>query len=127
MNTKEFNNWIESVCYTEWMEWANRPSEKRKGRNNILPEIINYLNKHLEEFNEQALTIEKRTQILVPCVSPRTWLAASETLIDQCLENHFGKKYESVSALPKDEIIHHLIGIIGENAAKRFADYMIGK
>ena len=50
MTHKEFENWMNSVSYTEWMEWAKKPSENRNGRKNILPEIVEYLSDHPEEF-----------------------------------------------------------------------------
>lgn len=43
MEQKDFNDWMESISYSEWMEWAKMPSETRMGRNNILPEVIDYL------------------------------------------------------------------------------------
>jgi hypothetical protein len=44
--------------------------------------------------------------------------------VDQCLENTFGKRYDSIASMPKEEIIHQLAGIIGPEVAKNFADYI---
>ena len=115
MTHKEFENWMNSVSYTEWMEWAKKPSENRNGRKNILPEIVEYLSDHPEEFC-------KPTQLEV---SPRTWLAVSETLIDQCLEAVFGQKYDSIDSIPKDEIMRLVSGFVGDDAAERFANYIM--
>lgn len=123
MEQKDFNDWMESISYSEWMEWAKMPSETRKGRNNILPEIISYLMNYPEDFNEPVRLIDG-LPIAAPGVSPRTWVSASETLVDQCFENTFGKRYDSIASMPKEEIIHQLAGIIGPEVAKKFADYI---
>lgn len=123
MELKDFNDWMESISYSEWMEWAKMPSETRKGRNNILPEIISYLMNYPEDFNEPVQLIDG-LPIAAPGVSPRTWVSVSETLVDQCLENTFGKRYDSIASMPKEEIIHQLAGIIGPEVSKKFADYI---
>lgn len=123
MEQKDFNDWMESISYSEWMEWAKKPSETRKDRNNILPEIISYLTNHPEDFNEPLQVIDG-LPIAIPGVSPRSWVGASEALIDQCLNNSFGKRYVSIASMPEEEIIHQLAGIIGPEVAKRFADYI---
>ena len=123
MTHKEFENWMNSVSYSEWMEWAKKPSETWKGRNNILPEIIDYLTEHPEDFNEPVQLIDG-LPIAAPGVSPLTWVGVSETLVVQCLETRFGKRYDSIASMPKEEIIHQLAGIIGPEVAKNFADYI---
>ena len=125
MTHKEFENWMNSVSYTEWMEWAKKPSETRKDRNNILPEIIDYLTEHPEDFNEPVQLIGG-LPIAAPGVSPRSWVSVSETLVDQCLENTFGKRYDSIASMPKEEIIDQLAGTIGPEVAKNFANYITG-
>lgn len=107
-----------------WIEWARKPNERRDGRNNILPEIIDYLTDHPEEFDKPILLIDGSPHIIAPAVSPRTWEAVSESLIEQCLENVFGKRYDSIASIPKDEIVHLIAGIIGTDAAEKFADYI---
>ena len=123
MELKDFNDWVESISYSEWMAWAKKPSETRKDRNNILPEIIDYLTEHPEDFNEPVQLIGG-LPIAAPGVSPRTWVSVNESLVDQCLENTFGKRYYSIASMPKEEIIHQLAGIIGPEVAKNFADYI---
>jgi len=125
MTHKEFENWMNSVSYTEWMEWAKKPSENRNGRKNILPEIVDYLSDHPEEFCKPTQLIEGHPHVIAPEVSPRTWLAVSETLIDQCLEAVFGQKYDSIDSIPKEEIIRLVSGIIGDDVAERFANYIM--
>ncbi len=124
---REFEDWMESINYTEWMEWANKPSEKRPGRNNILPEIVEYLLEHPEDFNEPAKSIEDCPYILAPSVSPRTWVALSEVFIDQTLENRFGERYNSVVDIPQRDLICLISGIIGSEAAERFTNYILQK
>ena len=121
MELKDFNDWVESISYSEWMEWAKKPSETRKDRNNILPEIIDYLTEHPEDFKEPVQLIDG-LPIAAPGVSPRTWVSVNESLVDQCLENTFGKRYDSIASMPKEIIIHYLAGIIGHKVAKKFAD-----
>ena len=123
MTHKEFENWMNSVSYSEWMEWAKKPSETRKDRNNILPEIIDYLTEHPEDFNEPVQLIDG-LPIAAPGVSPLTWVGVSETLVVQCLETRFGKRYDSIASMPKEEITHQLAGIIDPEVAKKFADYI---
>lgn len=125
MELKDFNEWMESISYTEWMEWAKKASENRSGRNNILSEIVDYLTEHPEEFNEPIQLIEGHPHIITPAVSPRTWVGVSESFIAQCLENTFGKRYDSIASMPKEEIVHQIAGIIGNDAAEKFADYII--
>ena len=123
MELKDFNDWVESISYSEWMEWAKKPSETRKDRNNILPEIIDYLTEHPEDFNEPVQLIGG-LPIAAPAVSPRTWVGASEHLVIHCLETRFGKRYDSIASMPKEEIIHQLAGTIGPEVSKKFADYI---
>ena len=94
-----------------------------KGRNNILPEIIDYLTEHPEDFNEPVQLIGG-LPIAAPAVSPRTWVGASEHLVIHCLETRFGKRYDSIASMPKEEIIHQLAGTIGPEVSKKFADYI---
>ena len=107
MELKDFNDWVESISYSEWMAWAKKPSETRKDRNNILPEIIDYLTEHPEDFNEPVQLIGG-LPIAAPGVSPRTWVSVNESLVDQCLENTFDKRYDSIEYMTKEEIIHKL-------------------
>ena len=123
MEQKDFNDWMESISYSEWMEWAKKSSDTRKGRNNILPEIIDYLTEHPEDFNEPVQLIDG-LPIAAPGVSPLTWVGASAELVSTCLETRFGKRYDSIASMPKEEIIHTLAGIIGSEVAKKFADYI---
>ena len=67
MKQKEFYDWMESISYSEWMEWAKMPSETSKGRNNILPEIISYLMDYPEDFNEPIQLIDG-----LPIAAPAT-------------------------------------------------------
>ena len=123
MELKDFNDWVESISYSEWMAWAKKPSETRKDRNNILPEIIDYLTEHPEDFKEPVQLIDG-LPIAAPGVSPLTWVGVSETLVVQCLENRFSKRYDSIASMPKEEITHLLAGIIGPKVSKKFADYI---
>ena len=123
MEQKDFNDWMENISYSDWMEWAKKPCDNRNGRMNILQEIIDYLTEHPEDFNEPVLLIDG-LPIAAPSVSPRTWVGASEELIDQCLENKFGKRYDSIASIPREELTRYLSGIIGPEAAKKFADYI---
>lgn len=123
MEQKDFNDWMVSISYSEWMEWAKMPSETWKHRNNILSEIIDYLTEHPEDFNEPVQLIDG-LPIAAPGVSPLTWVGVSETLVVQCLENRVGKRYVSIASMPKEEIIHLLAGIIGPKVSKKFADYI---
>jgi hypothetical protein len=124
---REFEDWMESINYTEWMEWANKPNENRSGRNNVLPEIVEYLSDHPEEFNESAQSIEDCAYIMSPSASPRTWLGVSETIIDQFFENRFGERYNSVVDIPQRDLICLISGIIGSEAAERFTNYILQK
>lgn len=111
MNTKEFNEWIESMSYEEFMKWAIEPSENRPGRNNILPEIVDYLKIHPEHFRKT--------------ISPRSWLGLSETLIDQSLENAYGKRYDRISDIPYKELLNLSSGIIlDEDIVKSFSSFL---
>jgi hypothetical protein len=114
-----------NMTFQEWIDWAKMPNKRREGRNNILPEIVDYLTEHPEEFDEPSQLIEGRPHIIAATVSPRTWEAVSESFIDQCLENTFGKKYDSIASMPKEEIVHQIAGIIGNDAAEKFADYIM--
>ena len=117
MNTKNKD-------FEEWLEWANQPNERREGRTNILPEIVAYLKAHPEDFVETVTSMEGCSWIASPGVDPRTWEAVSETIIDRCLDNHFGTKYDVVSNIPKEELVRQIAGIIGPDAAKRFAQFV---
>ena len=124
MEQKDFNDWMVSISYSEWMEWAKKPSETWKGRNNILPEIISYLMNYPEDFNEPVQLIDG-LPIAAPGASPRTWVSVSETLVDQCLENTFGKRYDSIVSIPKKELTRLLAGIIDPEIANKIADYVV--
>ena len=119
-NLKEFNEWIESMSYEEFMKWAIEPSENRPGRNNILPEIVDYLKIHPEHFRKTVET--KSGQWDAP--SPRSWLGLSETLIVQSLENSFGKRYDRISDIPYKELLSFSSGIIlDEDIVKSFSQF----
>ena len=115
----------------EWLEWAKKESSRRPGRKNVLTDIVSYIESELKrdpkdfgDFYEMwshptgELNGEKGT------ANPRTWEALSETLIDQCLENRFGKKYPSISSMPKAALAHIASGIVGGDVAKRFATFV---
>ena len=114
----------DNMKFQEWIEWANKPNERREGRNNILPEIVEYLQEHPKDFYLPELSMEGCSYITAPEVDPVTWESLSETLIDQCLENTFGPRYNSITEIPKDELIKVASGIIGQEAAEKFADYI---
>ena len=76
-----------------------------------------------EDFNEPVQLIDG-LPIAAPGVSPLTWVGASAELVSTCLETRFGKRYDSIASMPKEEIIHTLAGIIGSEVAKKFADYI---
>ena len=115
----------------EWLEWAKKESSRRPGRKNVLTDIVSYIESELKrdpkefgDFYEMwshptgELNGEKGT------ANPRTWEALSETLIDQCLENRFGKRYPSISSMPKAALAHIASGIVGGDVAKRFATFV---
>ena len=114
----------ENKNFEEWLEWAKQPNERREGRTNILTEIVEYLKAHPEDFVEPVTSMEGCSYIAAPGVDPRTWEAVSETIIDQCLDNHFGAKYNAVSNIPKEELVRQIAGIIGPDAANRFAQFV---
>lgn len=94
----------------KWLEWANLPNERREGRTNILPEIVRYLKTYPEDSSEDL----------------HTWEAISETLIDQCLGNTFGTKYQNLAMIPEEELVRLIAGIIGPDAAEKFAGFVTG-
>ncbi|MEE3308523.1 hypothetical protein [Sharpea azabuensis] len=115
----------------DWLEWAKKESSRRPGRKNVLTDIVTYIESELKrdpkdfgDFYEMwshptgELNGEKGT------ANPRTWEALSETLIDQCLENRFGKKYPSISSMPKSVLADMASGIVGGDVAKRFATFV---
>ena len=115
----------------DWIAWATQPSKNRQGRKNVLTDIVSYIESELKrdpkdfgDFYEMwshpsgELNGDKGT------ANPRTWEALSETLIDQCLENTFGKKYATVSAMPKKALAEIAAGIVGGDVAKRFASFV---
>lgn len=115
----------------DWIAWATSDSKKRQGRKNVLTDIVSYIESELKrdpkdfgDFYEMwshpsgELNGDKGT------ANPRTWEALSETLIDQCLENRFGKKYPTVSAMPKKALAEMAAGIVGGDVAKRFASFV---
>lgn len=115
----------------DWIIWAKKESKSRSGRTNILPEITMYIESEIKrdpkgfgDYYEMwshpsgELSGEKST------ASPRTWEGLSEDLIDQCLENTFGKKYKSIASMPKNELSFVASGVIGGDAAKRFATFV---
>lgn len=114
----------ENKDFEEWLEWANQPNERREGRTNILPEIVAYLKAHPEDFVETVTSMEGCSWIASPGVDPQTWEAVSESLIDSCLESHFGAKYDAISDIPNEEIVRLIAGIIGPEAANRFAQFV---
>jgi len=115
----------------DWLDWAKRDSSRRPGRKNVLTDIVSYIESELKrdpknfgDFYEMwthptgVLNGEKGT------ANPRTWEALSETLIDQCLDNRFGKKYPAISSMPKAALAHIASGIVGGDVAKRFATFV---
>lgn len=115
----------------DWLEWAKKESSRRPGRKNVLTDIVSYIESELKrdpkefgDFYEMwkhpsgDLNGEKGT------ANPRTWEALSETLIDQCIENRFGKKYPAISSMPKSALAHIASGIVGADVAKRFATFV---
>lgn len=111
--------------YEKWLEWAKQPNERREGRTNILPEIVQYLKAHPEDFQELAKGMEDCSWIAAPNVDSRTWETVSETLIDSNLDNTFGTKYQTLAEIPKEDLVRQIAGIIGPDAAKRFADFIV--
>lgn len=95
--------------FQEWEDWANKPSSVREGRSNILPEIVSYIKLISQiEPSEEVFSI---------------WESVSDLLIDQCLDNKFGIRYNSISEVPSEEVVRLLIGIVGldERDAVNFA------
>lgn len=85
--------------FQEWEDWANKPSSVREGRSNILPEIVSYIKLISQiEPSEEVFSI---------------WESVSDLLIDQCLDNKFGIRYNSISEVPSEEVVRLLIGIVG--------------
>lgn len=124
MSTKEFNEWIESMSYNEFMDWAKKPSENRPGRDNILPDIVEYLSTHPEHFRKTHETQNGPWD----APSPRSWLGLSESLIAQCLENDFGKRYNRIADIPYEEVISLTAGILLDEAiCISFAKFITGK
>lgn len=114
----------ENKGFEEWLEWANQPSQRRQGRTNILPDIVEYLKAHPEDFIEPVTSVEGCPWIAAPGVDPQTWEALSEDLISNYLDNHFGTKYDTISHIPKEELVRFAAGLIGPNAANRFAQFV---
>jgi len=115
----------------DWIEWARQESNHRRGRKNVLSDIVSYIESEIKrdpqnygDFYEMwthptgELNGEKGT------ANPRTWEALSETLIDQCLENEFGKKYSTISSMPTKTLAEIASGIVGGDVAKRFAQFV---
>ncbi len=96
--------------FERWIEWSNQPNERREGRTNILPDIVRYLKDHPENSSENL----------------RTWEFVSETLIDQCLDNTFGTKYQTLAEIPKEVLVRLIAGIIDPDVAQKFAEFVVG-
>lgn len=114
----------------EWIAWASKPSKVRKNRQNVLPEIVQYIESEIKrdptnygDYYEMYKHPSGEMHKEKATACPRTWEAASERLIISALEPKFGKKYDSVSSMPKAEIVKMLTGIVGGNPAERFADF----
>lgn len=115
----------------DWLAWAKMESDRRPGRKNVLTDIVSYIESEIKrdpkeygDFYEMwshptgELNGEKGT------ANPRTWEALSETLIDQFLENKFGKRYPNISSMPKAVLADAASGIVGADVAKRFATFV---
>lgn len=115
----------------DWIAWANKPSNRRKGRKNVLPEIISYIESEVKnnpsdygDFYEMWIHPDGELNGEKGTANPRTWEALSETLIDQVFENTFGEHYDSITEMPKRVLIEQAAGIVGRDVAKRFADFV---
>jgi hypothetical protein len=115
----------------DWLEWAKRESSRRPGRKNVLTDIVAYIESELKrdpkefgDFYEMWSLPSGELNGDKGSANPRTWEALSETLIDQCLENKFGKRYPSISSMPKSTLANMAAGIVGGDVAKRFATFV---
>lgn len=115
----------------DWIAWASQPSKNRPGRKNVITDVVSYIESELKrdpknfgDFYEMWSHPSGELNGNKGTANPRTWEALSETLIDQCLENTFGKKYVAVSAMPQKELANIAAGIVGGDVAKRFASFV---
>lgn len=115
----------------DWIDWASSKSEKRQGRNNILTDIISYIESEIRrdpsgygDFYEMWKHPSGELNGTKGTSNPRTWEALSETIIDQYFDNSFGKRYSSISEIAKNELIRVAAGIVGKDVAERFADFV---
>ena len=113
----------DNMTFEEWIDWAKMPCEN--GGNNILPEIVEYLQKHPEDFSRPTRCMEGCPYVPSPGVDPITWRSLSDDLITQFLKNTFGTCYNSILEIPGNELIRHASGIIGSEVAEKFADFML--
>lgn len=114
-----------------WLEWAKKESKNRPGRKNVIPEITNYITEEIREhpndfgdFYEMWSHPQGDLDATKGTACPRTWEALSETIIDQALNNRFGKRYDSVADIPQRDLVEMATGIVGGAVANRFANFV---
>ena len=110
--------------FEDWIEWGIMPSKRDNRCTNVLPEIIMYLKEHPEDFYRTPKGVDGFPWIAGPTADPRGWLAFSDTLYINYLDNDFGTKYTDVRSIPKSELFKAGTGIIGEDVAERFAQFV---
>lgn len=115
----------------DWFSWATSESKKRKGRPNVMHEIVAYLRKDVKEnpttlgdFYEMWNMPSGKLDGEKASACPRSWEALSETLLDLYIDPADGSpEYKSLSEMPKSEIEDIAAGIIGGDVAERFATF----
>ena len=115
----------------DWFSWATSESKKRKGRPNVMHEIVTYLRKEVKEnpetfgdFYEVWNMPSGKLEGGRASACPRTWEALSEKLLDRYIDPALGKpKYSSLSQMPKAKLKKAAAGIIGGDVAERFATF----
>lgn len=111
--------------FEDWIVWGSMPSDNVY--TNILPEITMYLKDHPEDFYRTSKSVDGFPWIGGPTADPRGWLAFSESIILECLDNTIGEKYPDVISIPKEELVDIGSGIVGCDVAERFAEYLNSK
>lgn len=116
----------------DWMEWANSPSKKWQGRNNILSEIVSYIHSEYRNYPDTFGDFyemynhrngELNGEYATAC--PRTWEALSDYLIIKYLKCYDEtKRKNSISDIGIQELSDAAAGIVGRDVADRFAHYV---